>query len=230
MNTKLSSYVLVVVVILTLVNLYVNFRINGRLSELSGPADRPSGITGAVAADEPVKDVQRVEVGVDGEPSIGSSDAPVEVVVFSDFECPFCARFAQQTLAGLKDFVDAGRLRLVFRNFPLPFHSDAQKAAEAAECASEQGKFWEFHDRLFASQNDLAVASLKNYAKEMGLDSAGFDECLDSGRMAAEVQSDLADGEKAGVSGTPTSFVNGIIVVGAQPPEAFRKVIEQELA
>jgi len=116
------------------------------------------------------------------------------------------------------------------RDFPLNVHPEAQKAAEAAGCAEEQGKFWEMHDKLFSNQQDLSVANEKTWAQEIGLDTKKFGECLDSGKRAAEVQKDIQDGQAYGVSGTPAFFINGVPLVGAQPFAAFQQVIEQELA
>jgi len=165
--------------------------------------------------------------GADSDPWIGGENAEVEIVEFSDFECSFCSRAVSTVKQILSEYGD--RVRIVYRDFPLGFHANAQKAAEAAECADEQGRFWEYHDKLFENQRSLGVANLKRYASELGLDTPAFDECLDSNAMADEVKADFADGQAAGVSGTPTFFVNGNIVVGAQPFEAFKQIIDQEL-
>jgi hypothetical protein len=122
------------------------------------------------------------------------------------------------------------KIVVYFRDFPLAFHENAQKAAEAAECAGEQGKYWEMHDKLFANQQSLDVASLTKYASDLELDTVAFNTCLDSGAMSAEVQKDIADGKAAGVEGTPTAFINGEILVGAQPFESFKKIIDAELS
>jgi len=118
----------------------------------------------------------------------------------------------------------------VYRDFPLSFHQNAQKAAEAAECSGEQGKYYEFHNKIFENQSAIDVASLKTYASEIGLDQTAFDTCLDSGAMSAEVQADFADGQAYGVSGTPTLFINGTKIVGAQPFSVIEQAIEAELA
>src|SRR6185295_8431898 len=124
----------------------------------------------------------------------------------------------------------AGKVRLVFRHFPLEFHAQAPKAAEAAACANEQGKFWEYHDVLFKNQQKLQPEDLKAHASGMGLDATKFAECLDSGRMAAQVKTDTEAGRKAGVNGTPAFFINGNVLSGAQPLDAFKQVIDAELA
>jgi protein-disulfide isomerase len=120
-------------------------------------------------------------------------------------------------------------VRVVFRDFPLSIHAQAPKAAEAATCADEQGKFWEMHDRLFGNQQALQVADLKKHAAELALDTSRFDQCLDSGKYAAEWKKDVDDGTRLGVTGTPAFFVNGRFLSGAQPYEAFVRVIDEEL-
>lgn len=164
-------------------------------------------------------------------PSLGDEDAPVTIIEFSDFECPFCKRFNDQTFQQIKaNYVDTGKVRVVFRHYPLPFHANAQKAHEASMCADDQDKFWEYHDAIFAQQTNLGVPALKQMAVSLGLNTATFNSCLDSGKYAQYVQDDLAAGSAAGVSGTPSFFVNGQIVVGAQPYSAFQQAIEAALA
>lgn len=164
------------------------------------------------------------------DPSWGPEDAAVTIVEFSDFQCPFCARFAMDTMPKLREAY-GDRVRFIFRDFPLSaIHQFAQKAAEAAQCAHEQGAFWEYHDLLFANQNALSVDDLKRYAQEADLDSGDFDECLDSGKNAPEVLLDMQDGRSAGVTGTPGFLINGLLLSGAQPFEQFQQVIDQLLA
>ncbi len=162
---------------------------------------------------------------------MGNPDAPVTIIEYSDFQCPFCGRFFQQTLPLIKEnYIKTGKAKLEYKHFPLSFHQYAQKAAEAAECAGEQGKFWEMHDKIFENQQALDTESLKSYARDIGLNGDQFDSCLDSGKYASKVQQDFNDGREAGVSGTPTLFVNGQKIVGAQPFETFKNAIEAELA
>jgi len=180
--------------------------------------------------EQPLKQPEAVQVSEDDDASLGNANAPVKIVEFSDYQCPFCARFYSDTLPDLKkNFIDTGKAKFVYRDFPLSFHKEAQKAAEATECAEEQGKFWEMHDKIFENQGAIGVDSLKTYASELGLDTNQFNSCLDSGKYASEVQKDFSDGKAAGVSGTPTFFVNGKKLVGAQPYEAFEQIINQEL-
>ncbi|HWV39327.1 MAG TPA: thioredoxin domain-containing protein [Vulgatibacter sp.] len=167
-----------------------------------------------------------VEVAATG-PSKGPADAPVTIVAFSDFQCPFCSRVNPTLTQVLDTYED--QVRLVFRDFPLPFHDKAQKAAEAGHCAAEQGKFWEMHDQMFANQRALDVPALKGYAKEVGVDEAKFDECLDGGKMAELVKKNMADGQDAGVTGTPAFFINGKMLSGALPFEEFKRAIDAEL-
>ncbi len=161
-------------------------------------------------------------------PSRGPASAPVTIVEFSDFECPYCSR-AEETVSEVMR-VYGDKIRLVYRDLPLPMHANAPKAAEAAHCAGEQGKYWEMHAKLFANQRALDVASLKGYAKALGLDQAKFDKCLDSGAKAPLVEENRKAGTEAGINGTPAFFVNGILISGAQPFDAFKEVIDAELA
>lgn len=160
-------------------------------------------------------------------PSRGNPKAKVTIVEFADFECPYCSKAHETVLAVMKAYGD--KVRLVFRHYPLSFHPKAPKAAEATACADEQGKFWELHDSLFESQA-LEVDALKLQAQRVGVDPKKFDACLDSGRTAGLVQKDMQAGQRAGVSGTPAFFINGIMLSGAQPEDEFKKVIDAELA
>ncbi len=161
-------------------------------------------------------------------PSMGPADAPVTVVEFSDFQCPYCARSAET----VKQLVDKyrGKIRLVFQDLPLPNHKEAPKAAEAAACANDQGKFWEMHDLLFKNQDKLAIADLKRHAVAIGLDAPAFDACLDGGKHTAAWQQGKALAESYGITGTPAFFVNGIPVFGAAPMQQFTEIIDDELA
>ncbi|MEK6862596.1 MAG: DsbA family protein [Nanoarchaeota archaeon] len=176
-----------------------------------------------------------VAVSADNDPFKGSKDAAVTIIEFSDFQCPFCKRFFDQTLSQIeKNYVDTGKVKFVYRDFPLDsIHPQARPAALSAECANEQGKFWEYHDLLFQKQDEwvaVGASSFKQYAKDLGLDSSKFDSCFDSRKYEKEVQSDLDDGVNVGVQGTPAFFINGILVSGAQPYAAFQAAIEQALA
>ena len=169
----------------------------------------------------------RTNVAATG-PSKGPADAPVTIVEFSDFQCPYCSKARETADQALTAF--AGKVRLVFRDYPLPFHDKAQKAAEAGQCANEQGKFWEMHDWMFDHQDKLDVPQLKEGAKSLQIDAAKFDACLDSGKFAKAIADNQKAGQEAGVSGTPAFFINGKMLSGAQPFEAFKESIEAELA
>jgi protein-disulfide isomerase len=169
----------------------------------------------------------RIEVHALAGPSWGPADAPVTIIEFSDFQCPFCSRTVgtiRQIRAKYKD-----KVRFEFRDFPLPIHPDAPKAAEAARCGAEQEKFWEMHDKLFVNQQRLRPADLSRYAQELRLDIGAFTECLESGKYKAVVQRDKAEGERVGVTGTPTFFINGRFLVGNVPFDVFSDIIEEEL-
>lgn len=172
-----------------------------------------------------------LSVSEDNDAFKGDQDAPVVIVEFSDFECPFCAAFYKNTMWQIeKDYINTGKVKLVYRDYPLPFHPKAQKSAEAAECAFEQNRFWEMHNMIFENQNAIDVSDLKQYAVQLGLDSASFNSCLDSGRYADEVQKDFQYGDSIGVTGTPTFFINGEKLVGAQPYSVFNALIDKKLS
>lgn len=173
-------------------------------------------------------DPARVAVDTDHAPAKGPVNAPVTIVEFSDFQCPYC-RSVVDTLRRIETEY-ANRVRFVFRDFPLPSHMDAPKAAEAAACANEQGQFWKMHDVLFADRSTLHVSDLKRRATAIGLNAYQFDQCLDSGKYAVVWQFNRALGQRYGVSATPTFFINGRFVAGALPYEAFREIIDDELA
>ena len=181
----------------------------------------------------------RVDVAFgDNNPTFGPKDAKVKIIEFSDFECPFCAR-ALPVIKQIKETY-GDKVSITFRDFPLSFHRTAKKQAEAGSCANEQNKFWEFHDKIFNAQGRVQtgfsggnekglVDALSDIAKESGLDRAKFKECLESGRLAKEVEEDTRAGAEAGVSSTPSFFVNGRLMAGAQPFAEFQRVIDAEL-
>ena len=174
---------------------------------------------------------------VDDDPFLGDDNAPVTIVEFSDFQCPYCSRFRDQTFDLIKEnYIDTGKVRFVYRDFPLSsIHPMAQKAAEASECADEQDKFWEYHDKLFAGQSSFSVDSFKQWAKDLGLDATKFNSCLDSGKYTNEVKSDLADATASGGSGTPYFLIGNTQLSGAYPfdepsaPSDFKRAIESQL-
>jgi protein-disulfide isomerase len=169
---------------------------------------------------------RKVEVG--RAPSRGPANAPVALVVFSDFECPFCGRLDASLVEVEQAF--PGKIRVVWKNFPLSFHPHGKPAAEAALAAHEQGKFWAMHARLFAHQKELTDPELEHHAQEIGLDMARYKAAMASHKFAAAVEADMKQGNALGVEGTPATFVNGRLVSGAQPPEVFKAMVKKELA
>ena len=197
-------------------------------------AQRPAPLAPSA---QPANVMSKVSVG--RSPSLGKPDAPVTVIEFSDYQCPFCQRFSATTLPALrKDYIDTGKVRYVFRDFPLDsIHPQARKAAEAGHCAGEQGKYWEMHDALFKNRA-LMVDNLKGFARDLGLNVDAFNTCLDEGKYANVVSEHQAAGSAVGVTGTPSFFVgkttaDGTIeaanIKGAQPITAFRLIIDRLL-
>ena len=170
---------------------------------------------------------QQVAVAAD-DAALGTANAPVTVIEFSDFQCPFCQR-VEPTLKQLKSKY-GDKIRIVWKDFPLTtIHPEAFKAAEAGNCAREQGKFWEYHDRLFANQQTLQPDALKTHAAAVGLDAAKFNACLDSSKYSDRVQEHVGVGTRLGINSTPAVFINGRQVTGAQPYEVFAGIIDEEL-
>ena len=166
----------------------------------------------------------------------GAADAPVTIIEYSDFQCPYCERYFNETYPQIKEqYIDQGHVRYIFRHFPLAFHSEARPAAQAAECAGEQGKFWEMHDALFENQDSWAgnaepAAVFAGLADGLGLDGAEFEACLSSEKYADKIQEDADAGAEDGVDGTPAFFVNGVSISGAQPFSAFQQQVDYFLA
>ena len=202
---------------------------------LKGPAAAQQG--GVINVGNKAADNKPVSVSTDDDPVMGRSDAPVTIIEFSDYQCPFCRSFWKDTLPLLKkNYIDTGKVKFVYRDYPLDIHPAAMPSALAAECADDQGKYWEYHDKIFAEQAKKGVntityseTDLKKWAAEIGLNTATFNSCLDSEKHKAEVEKDLQDGIAAGVNGTPGFYVNGIPVRGALPYESFKTLIEAEL-
>lgn len=187
----------------------------------------------APAAPDPADVLQKLKNG--HLPIKGDENAPVTIVEFSDFECPFCGRFYSETLSKIiTDYVDTGKAKLYYRHYPLSFHPNATPLALASECANDQGKFWEMHDLIFektvAGTSSTATAdTMKQWAVDLGLDANTFNSCLDNKTHQSKVDEDFAAGNEVGVSGTPTFYINGKQLVGAQPFESFKAIIDEEL-
>lgn len=188
-----------------------------------GHCDCEHGAEPAVDDAAPVEDVR-----VGSSPSRGPAAAPITIVLFADFECPFC-KVSESRLAELEQSYP-GKLRVVFKNSPLPIHKSAKVAAKAALAAGEQGKFWEYHEALFEHQGALDRASLDRYASDLGLDMDRFGQAMSSPALDAAIEADIAEAKRLDVRGTPTFFINGRRVRGARPTEVFRPVIDRALA
>ncbi|MDP6934611.1 MAG: DsbA family protein [Myxococcota bacterium] len=175
----------------------------------------------------PFPDMPRLDVGSDDDPSLGPADAPITIVQFAEFQCPYCS-LAMDTVDELMNIYE-GKIRMVYRDFPLSFHDRAIPAAVAANCAGVQGKYWEMHELLMANQRALSDDDLESYAAKLALNLSQWSTCLADPAQTQEVEADLEDGLSVGVSATPTFFVNGIQVSGAVAVEQFAAIIEQEL-
>lgn len=189
--------------------------------QAAAPAEQPT------AAPQPI---QRFDVPDDGDPALGPADAAITLIVFSDFECPYCRKWQLQVWPLLqKEYGD--QIRLVYRDFPLyGLHANAAPAAEAANCAGDQGQYWEFHDKLFTTDSTYSLKLYGQFAEELKLNLDEFNNCLSTGKYADEVQADFDWATNLGVQSTPTFFMNGIPIVGAQSFETFKSLIDQELA
>jgi predicted DsbA family dithiol-disulfide isomerase len=170
----------------------------------------------------------RVQIDVGNLPYLGEKNAPVTIVEFSDYQCPFCKRVRQTIDNLVEDY--KGKVKYVFMDFPLSFHAKAPKAHEAARCAGDQDKYYEYNKKIFENQNAIDIPDLKKYARELKLNSSNFDKCLDGGKHAPSVTRMMEQASSAGVSGTPAFFINGIMLSGARPQSAFVEIIDAELA
>lgn len=182
------------------------------------------------AAQQANQEVKRYPVPIDNNPVLGKADAPITLIEFSDYECPFCRRWHQEVFPLIQQKY-GDKIRFVYRDFPLTnIHPNALPAAVAANCAGEQGRYWEFNARLFDGTDPLSRATYEKIAADYNLNTADFAQCLDENRYQAEVEADFAYASELGVRSTPTFFINGLAVVGAQPFEVFEQIIDMELA
>lgn len=195
-----------------------------------GYSPTPEVLEIAQAEENPSGETIRVDVPIEGFPSEGPDDAPIVIVEFSDFDCPFCTKWHNETYLPLREeYPD--QIKLVYRNFPLTsLHPNAYLAAEAAMCAGNQDRYWDYHEALFESKYGSSEDAFKQYAVELSLDTAAFNECLDTREYKDFVREDMNYAMSIGVQSTPTFYINGQLVVGAQPIEVFRQIIELELA
>ena len=190
--------------------------------------------TPVASTDGPVANVNPVPVGetrmaveADDDPAIGPQDAAITIVEFSDFNCPYCQKFHNETFNALLDAYE-GQIRFVYRDFPIT-SQESFRAAQAAECAGDQGAYWDYHDALFSGSAGLGLAAYEQYAKDLNLDVDSLLACIEDGDFASEVEADARYAAELGVTGTPTFFINGVPLVGAQPLSRFTQVIENEL-
>jgi protein-disulfide isomerase len=211
-----------------------NESVNTRAAEIqpTSAQPQPTAAQAESSAPEVPSEITRYDVPIDDDPIFGPEDAAITIIEFSDYECPYCRRWHQEVLPLLiEEYPD--QLRFVYRDFPLTsIHSNAVPAAIAANCAGEQDAdaYWTYNERLFSMDLGLGAEAYQEYASEIGLDTDAFEECLDSNRYEEEVMADFEYASQLGVRSTPTFFINGIALVGAQPYEVFKQVIEQELA
>jgi len=178
-------------------------------------------------APKPVKNVAAAPPVSARDRIMGDSTAKVTLVEYSDFQCPYCKKFNPIVRRLMSEY--KGKVRWVYRHFPLSFHAQSQKAAEASECAGDQGKFWEYGDKIFANQKSLSPSSFEQFSVDLGLNAGEFKTCLDSGKYAQKVRSDMQGGIAAGVKGTPATFINGELVGGAVPYEQLKAMVDSKL-
>ena len=227
---KYSTFVLIGIVVL----MVIFFVLPGKGTTQNVIANNPSPTTGQPLA--------AVEVSEDDDAVLGDEDAPVTIIEFSDYQCPFCRKFWQETLPSIeRDYIANGKVKLVFRDFPLGFHDGAIPYANAANCAREKAGdegYFKMHDKIFEEQNILEGGSVKSTVQYVGVDTLkkwakdigyNIDSCIDSNKYADEIQKDLSEGSASGVQGTPGFFINGKPISGAQPYSVFKQLIDSEL-
>lgn len=223
---KRSHFYAIMVVFAFAAGILVGYMAWGRTSPIQQAAQ--PAVAQAAATAKP--QYTRYDIPTDGYPSIGPTDAAITIVEFSDFECPFCKRWNQEVYQQLLAAYP-GKIRMIYRNLPLTsLHPDAMSASVAAMCASDQNAFWQFHDKLFSDEYGLGRDAYTQYATDLGLDTKAFETCLDSGKFDDFIQKDMDFSLNLGVQSTPTFFINGLAVVGAQPLSVFKQVIDKELA
>ena len=235
---KRSHFYSVLVVLAFAVGLLLGFVIWGRDAAVptvvveegqpSAAAQQPSEPVAEVPI-TPEPQFTRYDIPTEGYPSLGPDDAPITIVEFSDFQCPFCRRFHEDTYQALLDAYP-GQIRFVYRNLPLTsIHPDAMPSAIASLCANDQNAYWDYHGKLFSSET-LTRDTFIQYATDLNLNVEDFTACLDSGKHDEFIQQDMNFALDLGVQSTPTFFINGLAIVGAQPFSAFQQIIDQELA
>ena len=242
---SIISVAVLISVLLSAWGLYERSSMQIEIANLNNKIERMSTDLNAIktaapgrAAPAPQPVIEKV-VSIDDDPIKGDKNAPVTIIEFSDYECPFCKRSYDNVITQIdKEYISKGKVRLVFRDYPLPFHKKAIPAAVAANCAGEQGKYWEVHDFLFENPDKLDTVAVLNSAEELGLDKTKFEACINDKSKEKEITKDFEDGQKYGVRGTPSYFIGkttdgneitGTIIRGAQPYSVFKELIEEQL-
>ncbi len=216
MNNKITITAFVLLLVVMSLNAIATYSLASKMDDFFSLTDSsvpaPAKITGG------------------NNPLLGSKNAKVTIVEFSDFQCPYCASFHQQVFSQImENYIKVGKVNFIYRDFPLPFHANARAAAIAADCAGEQGKYWEYHNIIFQNQDKLDASFLIDYASRIGIDSLKFSKCIEE-NDGADIDLDIADGKRFGVTGTPMFFVNGREIEGSQPFSAFAQIIDEELS
>jgi len=233
---KRSHFYLVMTVLAFATGVLLGYVVWGMGLTVNAPVDAQNPQTAAQVAVPvetlaPTSEPQyvRYDVPAEGFHTLGPDDAPITLIEFSDYQCPFCRRWQQEVYQPLLAAYP-GKIKLVYRNLPLTsIHPDALPAAEAAMCAGDQNAYWQYHDKLFGSET-LGTDVYKQYAQELGLDMTAFDDCITNHKFQQAIQDDSDFAINLGVRSTPTFFVNGLAIVGAQPLDVFKQVIDKELA
>ena len=226
---RATHFYAVLVVVALAVGILIGYFAWGRTPAAQSFAAQPTPAAVTGVNDSPTPQYVRYSIPTDGFPSIGPANAPITIVEFGDFQCPFCRQWQTDTYQPLMAAYP-GKIRLVYRDFPLTsIHPNAFPAAEAAQCANEQNAFWPYHDKLFSSEN-LSPDVYVQYATDLNLDMTKFNTCLANHTYDKYIQANSDFATKTGVDSTPTFFINGLAIIGAQPIDAFKQIIDKELA
>ena len=230
-DNKVITFVLGAIIIFTSGIFLGQFLSTGSVlgkKEAVKPEESPPAVAPASAQPEVLGKSIDEAGGVGTLPVKGDENAPVTIIEFSDYQCPACRGYNQEIFPKIEEeYINTGKAKYYFRDFPLSYHQYAQKAAEASRCANDQGKFWEYHSKVFESQETLSEDNLKKWATDLGMDKAKFNDCLDTGKFEEAVKKDFTDGQTAGVQGTPSFFVNGIKENFFQ--RDFKQIIDEAL-
>lgn len=249
-SNGVTSVILGLVIVQFIAILFLGASVSSQSAQISEISDKTTRLDSFFASNapgygdgsvaptpsEPAAPAQKVELSqlnIEGEPTLGQEDAPVTIVEYSDYECPFCSKFFSESYGKLKEeYIETGKVKLVFKDFALDFHPLAVPAAAAGNCVQAQlgnEKYFELHDLIFANQRSLSVSQLEAWAVELGVDKDEFNTCVSDEEVLAEINGDLVEGSQLGVSGTPSFFINGNLIVGAQPYAVLKQMIDAEL-